>query len=358
MPKGLFIKILLIFLPFFSFAQSSYTPVNLPDTGITFYDLIYLKNYADKQAQIIKQLSAKISTYQSKVYKSQQTINALNSRIGLYRNLYASLLRSIYILKTNISSPFLFIFSSKSFNQMLARYTYYKFLTYYVRNLSKYIALLQQELIQNKQILNNYKKSLSVIITDYQNNQVAYDSTVALMLKQTKIMKQNADKIRISINNTYRQYQIIESTIKSMPEQKVQNSDFINLISPLNNSVVISSFGVHSHPELKYVKIKNDGIDLFSRTDTIPKTIATGIVVKVLSIKDKGISVIVKHGEYFSVYSNLNNVFVNQGDTVLIAQPLGTISKTTSKYSFPCLNLQIWHNNQLQNPAEFINFSQ
>ena len=355
MLKKYLIKIFFVISSLTLFSQTSTLP-NISDTNLTFYDYIYLKNLSDKQQIVINQLNKKVAIYQTKVYKMQQTVSLLNDKINLYKDLYANLLRAIFVLKQNISSTFLFIFSSKTINQMIARYNYYKFLTFYVKNLSQYIALLNNELAENQKVLKLYKQSLSMAQLNFQNNQVEYDQTLALLLQQSKIMKQNAKKIRITINNTYKEYEIISKTIKNFSHEDKGAVEFRNLISPLQNAVVISSYGVHSHPDLKYVKIKNDGVDLFSKTDTIVKVVSNGIVVRVLKLPERGSSIIVKHGEFYTVYSNMNLIYVSENDTIFQAQKLGTISKKTSKYSFPCLNFQVWQNSEKKNPADFIKF--
>jgi murein DD-endopeptidase MepM/ murein hydrolase activator NlpD len=174
-------------------------------------------------------------------------------------------------------------------------------------------------------------------------------------------MQQNATKIRNTLQNQYDSFTLIENSIINYVNfNSIDDTiDFSVLIgtmkSPIKDAIIISSFGVHSHQYLKNVTIKNDGIDLYSQIDTIAKCVYKGQIVTIVSIYKSGKSVIVKHGDFFTVYSNLNNIYVTKNQIVYENQPIGSLSVKTSKYSFPCLNFQIWKNNEKLNPNIYLN---
>ncbi len=126
------------------------------------------------------------------------------------------------------------------------------------------------------------------------------------------------------------------------------------LPSPVDKGAVISSFGEHPHAEYNNIKIKNNGIDIVSSSGSQAKVIFDGEVSSVLFIANLNYVVIVRHGDYLSVYSNLEDVAVKKGDKVKIRQTLGTIS-TAQGESRARLHFELWQGTSVQNPAGWIN---
>ncbi len=326
------------------------------DSSFSIFDNFYLSENINKQQKLISSLNKRIVFYQKKVNSSYLMINNLNSKISIYSKVYAKSLRSYFLLRNSLSSTIVFFLSADSFNQIYSRFLYLKLLISYIQTVHDYLNILKTELKTNKKVLSKYKQILASYITSIQDEKSSLDSNFLTLLKQTAILQQKSTQIRISINNTYKGFEMIQNSIKNIKTgaSSPNTSSFAAQCKPLINAIIISSYGVHSHPYLKNVKLRNDGIDLYSRDDTLPKAVAYGIVVKILKIPNFGYSVILKHNDYFSVYSYLHHVYVKQNDTINYGRILGSISKSTSKYSFPCLNFQIWKQTTKLNPNIFL----
>ena len=83
---------------------------------------------------------------------------------------------------------------------------------------------------------------------------------------------------------------------------------------PVAEGVITSSFGEHEHPILKGVKVKNNGVDIATKQGAQVRSVFEGEVSGVVSIPGAGKAVIIRHGDYLSVYSNLSESFVQKGD--------------------------------------------
>ncbi len=166
-------------------------------------------------------------------------------------------------------------------------------------------------------------------------------------------MQQNDQKIRKRLNNEFKNFETIQKVIL-----KNQNTDTSSLsyvfYYPLSNSVIISGFGIHDHPYIKNVKVKNDGIDLYSRTDSIVKASAEGVVRSIITLPSHTKSIIIQHHNYFTVYSYVCRPIVKTGDTVFSLQPIAFVDKNYNKYKFPVLNFQIWKQTNKLNPAKYL----
>jgi murein hydrolase activator len=126
------------------------------------------------------------------------------------------------------------------------------------------------------------------------------------------------------------------------------------LPSPVDKGSIISSFGEHPHAEFQNIKIKNNGIDILSAPGTQAKVIFDGEVSSVLFITNLNYVVIVRHGDFLTVYSNLKDVSVKKGDKVKTRQSLGTVF-TEQGESKSRLHFELWQGTIVQNPAGWLN---
>lgn len=123
-----------------------------------------------------------------------------------------------------------------------------------------------------------------------------------------------------------------------------------NLPMPVRGSYRIDShFGVHQHSEHDRVLTNNPGIDINPINNNNCYAVFDGIVTRVFITPGYNNSVIIRHGDYLTVYSNLSRVSVSQGVSVKAGQMIGTIAKDEIKDQTK-LHFQIWHEQTKQNP--------
>ena len=97
------------------------------------------------------------------------------------------------------------------------------------------------------------------------------------------------------------------------------------LPSPVSNGTIISRFGRNAHPTLKDVYENNNGIDISCSASAGVRSVYEGEVSSVFGIAGAGKVVIIKHGNYRSVYSNLSSVTVSVGQKVSTKQNIGSL---------------------------------
>ena len=106
---------------------------------------------------------------------------------------------------------------------------------------------------------------------------------------------------------------------------------------PVPNGTITGSFGEHAHPEYKNIKVRNNGIDITVPSGSQARAVFEGVVSSVMSITNLHYVVIIRHGDYLSVYSNLQSVSVKKGDKIKTKQSIGLI------YSDPEVGKTILH---------------
>lgn len=88
---------------------------------------------------------------------------------------------------------------------------------------------------------------------------------------------------------------------------------------------IVGTFGQHRHPDLKYVKVNNNGIDIEAKPGASARAIFDGKVSAVFPQDGYHTVVMVRHGKYLSIYVNLSEIYVRKGDTLKAGQAIGKI---------------------------------
>ena len=121
---------------------------------------------------------------------------------------------------------------------------------------------------------------------------------------------------------------------------------------PVDRGTVVSQFGSNSHPILSNITTVNSGVDISTYKGAHARAIYEGTVQGVIAIPGGNKSILVRHGSYYSVYTNLSNVEVSKDDVVKRGQSLGTVY--TSADGETIMNFQVWSGTTKQNPALWV----
>jgi murein DD-endopeptidase MepM/ murein hydrolase activator NlpD len=121
----------------------------------------------------------------------------------------------------------------------------------------------------------------------------------------------------------------------------------------VERGVITGRYGLHQHPVLKQVTVNNDGVDISTVKGAEARALFDGEVSKIVSILGRNFTVILRHGNFLTVYQNLVELKVKQGDNVRVKQVLGTVH-TDSETNSTILHIQVWKERSIQNPEEWI----
>lgn len=116
---------------------------------------------------------------------------------------------------------------------------------------------------------------------------------------------------------------------------------------PVKNGIISDKFGVKNHPVLKGVQIDNNGVNIQTAANATVQSVFNGTVMDVTEIPGLNRVVAIQHGEYFTVYANLQQVFVSAGQQVSANETIG-IAATVDGITE--INFQIWNNVKRLNP--------
>ena len=141
----------------------------------------------------------------------------------------------------------------------------------------------------------------------------------------------NAKKKSTSGSSTTPAVKEVEKKTVTISETKelALNKGFENnkgrLLWPVASGSITEGYGKHAHPTLPNVTTNNNGIDISAPKSAQVRTVYEGEVTSVLSIPGAGKVVIIKHGNYRTVYSNLQEAYVSVGSKVNTKQSIGSL---------------------------------
>lgn len=338
--------------------QSSVTELQLVQSNIR------------NRRKIISSLDKQASILSSNIKENNNTINHLSSSLEAMKDDYRkSVVNGYKDLKQQ--NFLLFLFSSSSFYEMQMRSKYLERLARLTRSKSDQIIATQSEISdKNIQLIteqSDVKKVLGERNTEV--SQLTEEETKSQSLLTS--LKSQESNINAEIRKNAQQISRIQDMIRTLIEQQAKDNQTISeedkkLDIQLSNvfienkgkfpspveGVIISQFGLHSDPVQKSVKVKNNGVTMRASSTRV-RSIFDGEVVKVFFFQGLNNSVMIRHGHYLSVYTNLVNLDVKAGDKVSSGERIGFLSSDTNNNNF---HFELWQETTPLNPEEWVNF--
>ena len=140
------------------------------------------------------------------------------------------------------------------------------------------------------------------------------------------------------------------------PDEQLVSNSFVNnkgkLPWPVAKGAKVGDFGSYPHPDVPSVMIENRGIDILVEPNTSVRAIFQGEVTGILDVLGTKV-LMIRHGEYLSVYQNLASVSVKKGDKVSTKQTIGTVAKSSTNNTYE-LHFEVWKNNVYLNPNQWL----
>jgi septal ring factor EnvC (AmiA/AmiB activator) len=270
-----------------------------------------------------------------------------------------------------VNPEIVYILSAKDFNQGYKRLKYLQQIAKFRRNEAEIIAELKSQIEDTKNRLENDLNKISdlkhreiiqrQILQDEQTKQQRLIRTLGNKEKQLRKDLEEKKKIEKRIESEIAR--IVEEEKKRRaksemtPEQKLIGENFADnkgrLPWPVEKGIITNHFGTHQHPGLKYVTEENYGIEITSSGKTLARSIFKGEVTAISAISGANMTVIIRHGKYLSVYSNLIKVKVKTGDLVNTKQEIGEVFQDPGDNNNCIIKLMIFEQKYL-NPEEWI----
>jgi murein hydrolase activator len=365
----------------------------------------------DVREEMIQNLSFQVHDVSKEIKEAATTITTMEENLADMRDDYAKMIFYAYVNDKEYE-PMHFIFASGSINDAYTEVEYVREYTTYRKQQAAAIKAAQAALKNRKEQLEKdivNKQDLLVKEQDQRNvlakEKEQHDQTVKSLQGEEKKLKAEIDKKKKDANALNKQIQnIIAEEIRKekeraeaeakkaaaekaakekasagstttstgttaakeekaapvitglTPEMELIGKNFAGnkgrLPWPVERGTITGRYGTHPHPVLKNVTVENNGIDITTTKGSTVRSLFEGEVVNVIFNPSFQKGVIIKHGEYYTVYTGLTSLNVKAGDKVNTKQSIGTVY--TSDDDRTEVHLEIWKGTTLMDPSGWI----
>lgn len=368
-----------------------------------------LREQISNREKLITNLNGEIMVMEETQENNQQEILTLQKKLEYMKADYAQVVYQAY-RNRKLMDKVTFILASEDFSQMFRRLRFYTVFSENVRSQSKKITETQGELKQkneelialkdqklnllsgkeaekkkleidrqkktkNAEQLKKQSAQLSAQLKEKQRKRKELDAAIQKAIK-AEIAAANAKRAAAakasastkgssstaSSSTTAKSSTTSSATTRSTanialtPEEQTLNTSFVNnkgsLPWPVAKGAKVGEFGNYAHPDVPSVMIENRGIDIMTDAGTPVRAIFQGEVTAVMDVLGTKV-VMIRHGEYISVYQNLSSVSVKKGSKVTTKQTIGTVGKSSSTNTYE-LHFEIWKNDSYLNPNSWL----
>ena len=329
--------------------------------------------------ELIKVTNEQANLLTTRISINERNISTNRLELSNLKDEYANLIQKSYESKS-LQNRLMFLFSSESFLQAYKRVQYLKQYASYRRKQGKAIANKTKILQELNQTLNNEKAEKILLIEENRlvQQQIEKDAQdqksliKTLERKQTSLASQISKKekqqkaIDREINRLIREAIAASNkalgkkrkkTFQLTPEAKLIADNFKankgRLPWPLEKGVVVQGFGRQRHPVVKTTTIQSNGVILATEPLAQVRAVFEGEVMSVIVIKGSNPSVLIRHGNFITLYTNLAKLYVTKGEKVNAKQAIGEVftNQQTGKTQF---QFGIFNNVDALNPKEWV----
>ncbi|MDR1203094.1 MAG: peptidoglycan DD-metalloendopeptidase family protein [Tannerellaceae bacterium] len=379
-------------------AQNSLTRLNLLSQQIL------------QRKKIISLLNQEIASIDKDITELRNELIALQDKLGNKRVNYGKSVQNIQRRNTS-QDKLLFILSADNFSQSLRRMRYLREYADWQKQQALEIIEKQREVGEKREELGKTRAEKQTLLKNREKENLNLQTEETTQRKEVEELNKRQKQLQADLKKKQRQANALSRQIekqiaeeiaraeaearaarereqserekalasgKKAPEPKEDirqaatkggyamnkeerklSDDFVKnkgrLPYPVTGQyTVVSFFGVQKHPELKYVETENNGIDIQTTSGSEARSIFNGVVTAVFAVAGYNNSVIVRHGNYLTVYSNLIEVYVKKDEKVATNQPLGKIYTDVENGNTTILHFELRKERTKQNPLSWL----
>lgn len=331
------------------------------------------------RTELIKITNQQANLLTRRIKLNQRSISDQQNDLEQLKAEYAKIIQKSYASKS-LQNRLMFLFSSESFLQAYKRIQYLKQYARYRRKQGKAIAEKTNLLKQLNETLKEEKATKLALIEENRAVQEQLEKERKQQEALIKTLKRKERTLAAQISKKERERKVIDREINRLireaiaasnraagksgkktfeltPEAKLIATNFQankgRLPWPLEKGVVIQGFGRQRHPVVKTTTIQSNGVILATEPSAQVRSVFEGEVMSVIVIKGSNPSVLIRHGNFITLYTNLAKLYVKKGEKVKAKQAIGEVftNRQTGKTQ---LQFGIFNNVKALNPKDWV----
>lgn len=340
------------------------------DENATLNKLNLIGQNIKNQKKLINTLDREITALNVEMRQLGVTRDSLQVVLSGYKADYAQMVRQTHYARMQ-QSPLLFLLSSKSFQQLARRARYLQEFAHYRQEQVRRIENTQAEIDTQNNLLAANKSNKQNALTSRKKEQESLKrderkqknmlnqlkSKEKNLSKQLKQQQKKVNELNKKIDDMIRKQTEKASKTTLTKEQQLIAGGFEankgRLPWPVEKGMISGHYGKQQHPVYSQVTIDNKGIYLQTTAGAKARAVYKGEVTSCFMVGGT-YAVIIQHGNYRTVYSNLKSLSVKQGDKVETKAPIGTIYTDAEQDQKTELYFQIYQDKNILNPELWI----
>jgi septal ring factor EnvC (AmiA/AmiB activator) len=353
--------------------QLNYSKTLLEKTSqsknLSLSQLNLIQNNIKLRSEIVENISDELVILKIDIETNIVEIKKIENEITTIKKDYAKLIIGTSRSLDN-DYAMMYIFSSQDINQAYQRIKYLKFLTRYrIELANKLISENKNLKLRNNELILNKKKNES-LLAERNKELISLDRDKKQNISMIRSLQNKESELKKEIQKRERIQAEIEKEIRKIieeealharearrnnilsEEEKSISTDFSKNIGrlpwPTDQGVLVGKYGEQNHPVFKSIKIKSNGVDINTLQGAKVRSVFDGEITKVIAILGANYTVIIKHGNFRTVYQNLVDVRVKAGDKVKSKTVIGTVF--TDQDNISKFHFEIWKDKDTQNP--------
>ena len=339
--------------------------------------------------EIIGLLNNEITSIDEEIFSREKQIHDLEKNLEQKKKNYVEAIQKIYI-KKNSQDNLLLILSAENFTQSFRRILYLREYSNWRKTQACEIKERQAIVNEEKNNLLRTKEEKNVLLGERKKEEIKLSKEESYKKEEIKSLQSNQKKLQNELAKKKKQAADLNKKIEKIiaeevekarkeaqkkgtnraaetkggyamtKEEKALSSNFVKnkgkLPFPLKGAYkIVSHFGVNNYKEIKNVSVNNNGIDIETTSGNEARAIFEGVVSRVFTLPGYNNSVIIRHGNYLTLYSYIDQVYVKQGEKVKTGQALGKIHTNKENGNATILHFELWREQTSQNPLPWLN---
>lgn len=336
---------------------------------VTLNQVSLMDKKIKKRQRLINAYNEQIQVLENNITKGEANIKTLNGELKKLRKEYAKMVEFAYKNRSHYDQ-LEFVFAAEDFNQAMRRLRYIQQFTEARKTKMNQISATQKKVSDEVDAQRKNREQQAALLADEKSQQETLVNEKAELNAQVAQLKKKEGSIQQSIKEKQAQAKKFQKEIDKIiaeeirkaneraakeaknaknskntntkadkmaltPSEKALSTSFSankgRLPWPVEKGVIASSYGKHASAISSKVTVTNDGIDIATTENARARCVFEGVVVSVVKPSASNIGVIIRHGDYFTVYSQLDEVFVNRGDKVKTKQEIGRVHTDKSE---------------------------
>jgi murein hydrolase activator len=345
----------------------------LEQTSSTRQNNLERLNLVNRRLQLrrnlINTIESEIRYIDNSLTERQRKIKDLEKELDETRLAYAKLINIAYRHRMS-HQRLMFVLSAGDFNQAYRRL---KYLQQYNKSRQKQMVQIQSltnEILSEIEKLESQKIDKIVLLQQSRSESETLSNESRDQNLIVQQLRRREDELKKQLSSQQREAEALQNAIEKLlkdeaqtaaekrifaltPEDKLISDQFQQnkggLPWPIDRGVVTGFFGEHPHPVLRGIKVQNNGIDISTVENAEVRVLFDGKVSRVLTVPGSNNVVLVRHGNFLTVYANLSQVYVRAGDNLNTKQLIGRVF-TDNDENKTILHLEIWEENVKLDP--------